>query len=405
MSGELRLSQFRWTTTANDDLVIGNPAEAGLHNTKFIVFQATNTAGYAANPHFRCEWTGSAWAFKMNQGGGAGDLTLTGMAYLADGTLGTPQTFTGYNTFSGPVIASSTVNLSNNVTLGTNSGNTLTVHSAAQFNSNLTVSGNLTVNGTLTNVNTTNLEVKDKTITLNNGGGATSGNLSGIEIEENGSTTGYVMTSSTRAAWNLKAPSTSGIWGFTPGNFDADFVTGGGNVTLTLPATNGTLALNTGWTASRVLTSNGSGVLTPSTVTTTELDYLSGVTSAIQTQFSNAVMLAGTQTITGAKTFSSGSISITNGVYNLDITHNSAGDSQIRSKGSAPQTSFSILMDQGFSDLTGAYLYRDTTAGTLRLQLANDGSGGSSIELKDSVNGSIYRLYMASGVLNIALVP
>ena len=40
-------------------------------------------------------------------------------------------------------------------------------------------------------------------------------------------------------------------------------------------------------TASRALESDGSGVISPSTVTSTELGYLSGVTSAIQTQLGN----------------------------------------------------------------------------------------------------------------------
>lgn len=46
-------------------------------------------------------------------------------------------------------------------------------------------------------------------------------------------------------------------------------------------------------TASRALTSNASGVITPSTVTDTELGYVSGVTSSIQTQISGKVSKAG----------------------------------------------------------------------------------------------------------------
>ena len=64
-------------------------------------------------------------------------------------------------------------------------------------------------------------------------------------------------------------------------------------------------------TASRAVASNASGKLVSSATTDTELGYLSGVTSAVQTQLNtkaadNAVVhLAGTETITGAKTFSS----------------------------------------------------------------------------------------------------
>ncbi|MBQ2319153.1 MAG: hypothetical protein IIW86_01715 [Clostridia bacterium] len=82
-------------------------------------------------------------------------------------------------------------------------------------------------------------------------------------------------------------------------------------------------------TASRALVSNSSGKVAVSAVTATELGYLDGVTSAIQTQINakaadNAVVkLTGNQTIGGTKTFSStisGSINgnaatVTNGVY------------------------------------------------------------------------------------------
>lgn len=66
-------------------------------------------------------------------------------------------------------------------------------------------------------------------------------------------------------------------------------------------------------TSSRALVSDGSGKIAASASTTaTELSYVAGVTSAIQTQLntkaldSNTVHISGTETITGAKTFSGG---------------------------------------------------------------------------------------------------
>lgn len=62
-------------------------------------------------------------------------------------------------------------------------------------------------------------------------------------------------------------------------------------------------------TASRLLISDGFGVVSASSVTSTEAGYLSGVTSAIQTQLNakaadNAVVhLSGAETVTGQKTF------------------------------------------------------------------------------------------------------
>lgn len=76
-------------------------------------------------------------------------------------------------------------------------------------------------------------------------------------------------------------------------------------------------------TTNRALISNGSGKVAVSDTTNTELGYVHGVTSAIQTQLDNTVKLTGNQTIAGTKTFSStiaGSINgnaatVTNGVY------------------------------------------------------------------------------------------
>lgn len=59
-------------------------------------------------------------------------------------------------------------------------------------------------------------------------------------------------------------------------------------------------------TASRALISNSSGKVAVSAVTSTELGYLDGVTSAIQTQLNARVTLSGTQTITGEKDFTGG---------------------------------------------------------------------------------------------------
>lgn len=64
-------------------------------------------------------------------------------------------------------------------------------------------------------------------------------------------------------------------------------------------------------TANRAVQTNGSGILAVSATTSTELGYVSGVTSAIQTQLdtkatdSLVVHLAGSETIAGAKIFSS----------------------------------------------------------------------------------------------------
>ena len=60
-----------------------------------------------------------------------------------------------------------------------------------------------------------------------------------------------------------------------------------------------------GFTTSRALVSDSSGKVAVSAVTATELGYVDGVTSAIQTQLNAKVALTGNQTVAGVKTFSS----------------------------------------------------------------------------------------------------
>lgn len=78
------------------------------------------------------------------------------------------------------------------------------------------------------------------------------------------------------------------------------------------------------FTANRAIVSNASGKLTASSITDTQLGYLSGATSNIQTQINakaadnTVVHLAGTETITGDKTFQ-------NQTFQQSTTSTSAG--------------------------------------------------------------------------------
>lgn len=107
-----------------------------------------------------------------------------------------------------------------------------TINGNKTFGNDVVISGDLTVAGTTTTVSTTNTLIKDKLITLNDGGAAASGGGSGIEIEENAIATGYFKTSSDRNSWELKAPNVAGVATLTP---DAT------SRTYTLPAASGTL--------------------------------------------------------------------------------------------------------------------------------------------------------------------
>jgi hypothetical protein len=74
------------------------------------------------------------------------------------------------------------------------------------FNNDVTIQGNLDVNGTLTSIDTDNLTVEDKLITLNKNGIADSAGESGIEFEEDGSITAYIKTSTDREKFCFNAP-------------------------------------------------------------------------------------------------------------------------------------------------------------------------------------------------------
>jgi len=96
MSGELRTSQFRWTTTADDDFVIGNPSDSST-TPKYLVFQTTTTPGISTNPHLSLQWnnTSSAWNFHLNDLSGSGDINLSGAVNTTSN-----NTFYGINAFT-----------------------------------------------------------------------------------------------------------------------------------------------------------------------------------------------------------------------------------------------------------------------------------------------------------------
>ncbi len=100
--------------------------------------------------------------------------------------------------------------------------------------------------GTLTYVNTTDLNVSDKLITLNKGGAAASGNNSGIQIEENAVITGYAVTGNTRNSWVFSTPNTLGTILLTPAATAVStelLSSSTANRTITFPDNSGTVAL------------------------------------------------------------------------------------------------------------------------------------------------------------------
>ena len=112
----------------------------------------------------------------------------------------------GVVTFSQRDVHSAGITVADGATIGSaTTSNAITIAA----NGKITIAGDLEVDGTTTTVDTTNLLVKDKLVTLNDGGSASSGGGAGIEVEEDGSATGFFKVASDRAGWELQAPGNS----------------------------------------------------------------------------------------------------------------------------------------------------------------------------------------------------
>jgi len=128
----------------------------------------------------------------------ASNNTLTNIDVAASTNLATVTT-----------LDEATTNTASTINIGTGTGaNVVNIGGA---NSTVNITGNVNNN------NVTNLNVTDKLITINDGGGAGSGGNSGFEIEEAGSPTGYFHTSTDRNSFEFKAPNTAGVVALTPG--------------------------------------------------------------------------------------------------------------------------------------------------------------------------------------------
>ena len=82
---------------------------------------------------------------------------------------------------------------------------------AILLDGNVKVTGNLLIVGTETTENETSLDVTNKTISVNVSGAAGSGSAAGLQVEEDGSDTGYILTNSTRKGWDIKAPAAAAV--------------------------------------------------------------------------------------------------------------------------------------------------------------------------------------------------
>ena len=147
---------------------------------------------------------------------------------------------------------------------------------------NVIIPGNLTVNGTTTTINTTNLEVTDANITINNGGNqASADGIAGLRVEMSDTLDASLIYDST----------TQSRFKIGDVGFEGEILTSTATQSVIAEKLFTTLTLSSG-TASTVPYLNASKQFVSSTVTPTELGYLSSVTSSIQTQLNSKAVIA-----------------------------------------------------------------------------------------------------------------
>lgn len=277
-----------------------------LKNDNTVLFSVNNSGnGVLSGTIAASNFSGSS------SGTNTGDVTLTavGASPSANGATLSGQALTlqpadathpglltsGSQAIGGAKTFSSTVNADGGIDRSTSG--TLTIGATNSTTINIGNSGaTVNIQGTTIYENTPQLNVADPLITINSGGGAGSGQNSGIQIEENLIITGYAETSADRNSWILKAPNTAGV---------ATITAGAGGITLnqsshdpiTLAAVGSSPNANGASLSTQVLNLQPADGTNPGVIT------------------------AGTQTIGGAKTFSGGITATVTGTASGNTTY------------------------------------------------------------------------------------
>lgn len=235
----------------------------------------------------------------------------------------TSQEFGGNKDFQNDVLVQGT-HKTNNIDSLSNGG-TLAIGNNDASTINIGRSGaTINIIGSTINQTVTNLNVQDKHITVNLNGASGSGGDAGIEVEENGSITGFTKVAADRLSWRFKAPGVTGEFFIAPNNNGFNQVLASSVLTsnrvYTLPDAAGTLVLDS---ATQTLTNKSidadTNIITnidnadiktnaaidatkiyDGSVDNTEFSYLNGVTSGIQSQLNNKQPLDSTLTALAA---------------------------------------------------------------------------------------------------------
>ena len=258
---------------------------------------------------------GSAGATDAMQISSGGIVTFKDDIKIKDGgTIGTatdPDAVTiaaaGAVTFSQRDIHSSGITVADGGQIGsatTAAAITIAADGLVTVSDDLSVTGNLTVLGATTTVNTENLVIQDNFMalansqpfdsatTLDSGIFFNRGSAGNAALYYDQSITGFRL-SETRDPFANAAISPTHDANLTLSNLFAETMKIKGADVATMIADNRSGAVstvfNTNLTASRALASDGSGKITVSDVSATELGHLDGVSSGIQTQLDSKI--------------------------------------------------------------------------------------------------------------------
>ena len=313
---------------------------------------------------------------------------------------------------------------------------TLSDDLSALFTGAVTVNGNLTVSGTTTQVNTTNTAVADQLLVINDGeaqNGVDNGSgLAGIEVDrgadggspndhaffifnEDGDTwnarVGTAPTGLVASALNLSGLTASRIvitdgsknlvsatTGTYPSLTELAYVKGVTSAVQTqLDAKQATITgsattIDTeSLTASRAVISNGSSKIAVSATTSTELGYVSGVSSAIQTQLNaKQATITGSATTIDTESLTASRAVISNGSSKIAVSATTSTElGYVNGVTSAIQTQLGTKEQVGKRTIwvPAAAMYPNTTNGCSALTQV-ELSNGPELKVLDFDDGS-----------------
>lgn len=273
-----------------------NTVTAGTwHGTKIDLLYGGTNADLSATG-------GASQVLKQASTGAAITVGQLAASDLSNGTTG-----------SGAVVLASVTSLTSLTNIGTGSSATLNIGTGSSSVVNIgSATSTVNIFGTVLYEQVTNLQVSDRLITLNKGGAIASATNAGLEIEENGSITGYAYSNSTRTGWQFKAPANVGTISLVPGSgaFNLAFISPAltANRAVTLPDIDVSISSFAATylddtSASAVRTTLSAASSGANTDITSVLLNNSGGLGIKSTNPSNTLYITTTLSLSGARTF------------------------------------------------------------------------------------------------------